>query len=252
MQGLMKSLQEFPNSFQHSPSFSTESATLAPGSDQHPSINADVSMFGVSSWAVVACFILTLGEPSVQVFHSKFLDAKGLPAMRVSTQIRTNAWMRYGRIAWFYWLKKHVLHPCVRHGVSFHPTGATPCLLSGPSCKAGKMRCFARVYTWKSYQIDHAFLQTCAIANPTSIPTTSKTARSMSTRAFQLHVSSYSVWSWQPTACTRKNVPKETRRLPNAVNHFLQLAPRTIYTPTSGIPLSKVCDGKWIEISTHL
>ena len=117
---------------------------------------------------------------------------------------QTNAWMQYGKIAWFYWLKKHVLHPCVRHGVGFHPTGATPCLLSGPSCKAGKMHCFARVCTCKWYQSDHAFFQTCAFAKPTSIPTTSKTARSMSTRAFQLHVSIYSVWSWQPTACTCK------------------------------------------------
>lgn len=41
-----------------------------------------------------------------------------------------------------------------------------------------------------------------------------------------------------------KNVPKETRRLPNAVNHFLQI-------PSWGIPLSKVWDGKWNEIQTH-
>ena len=123
---------------------------------------------------------------SIQVFHSKFLDAKGLHAVkqRVSTQIRTNQCLNaVWKNCMILLAEKHVLHPCVRHGVGFHPTGATPCLLSGPSCKAGKMHCFAR-------------------ALRLSLPLQKRQGQCQP--AFQLHVSIYSVWSWQPTACTCK------------------------------------------------
>ena len=79
--------------------------------------------------------------------------------------------------------KSHVLHPWVRYGVGFHPnaleTGATPCLQSGPSCKAGMMSWFGNL---------------CKLANPTSIPTTSINHKVNPTPAFHSYMSAFIVF----------------------------------------------------------